>query len=30
MSPIPFHPLTWAIWCGLYGGPPPVSYVEVG
>lgn len=29
-KPIRFHPLTWAIWIGLYGKPPQVSYVEVG
>ena len=28
-KPIRFHPLTWAIWIGLYG-ERQVSYVEVG
>jgi hypothetical protein len=30
MKPIRFNPLTWSIWIGLYGAPPPISYVEVG
>jgi hypothetical protein len=29
-GPIRFHPLTWALWIGLYGKAPTVSYVEVG
>lgn len=30
MKQIQFNPLTWALWIGLYGAPPPISYVEVG